>query len=109
MQIALRPTTLLDSVDMFNFSRELAKGRSPATVATYVSFLTVALRTAKGLGFIIEIKEIEAARHTMSKLGLIGSSRERDRRPTLPELNLLMQHFFDQYVRDPTSYRCTES
>lgn len=101
MQIASRPTTLLDTVDMVNFSRELAKGRSPATVATYVSFLTEALRTAKGLGFIIEITEIEAARHTMSKLGLIGSSRERDRRPTLPELDLLMQHFFDQSVRDP--------
>ncbi|MEM5501225.1 site-specific integrase [Ahrensia kielensis] len=101
MQIASRPTTVLDSVDIVNFARDLSKTRGPATVASYVSFVTEALRTAKALGFTIDIREIESARHALAKLGLTGASLNRDRRPTLEELDMLMEHFAEQSAHDP--------
>ncbi|WP_279432693.1 tyrosine-type recombinase/integrase [Paracoccus alkanivorans] len=39
------------------------------------------------------------------KLGLTQKSRQRDRRPTLEELNLLMCHFQERSQRRPTSVR----
>ncbi|NJS14926.1 MAG: site-specific integrase [Sphingopyxis sp.] len=96
LPIASRPTTVLDAVDIVNFARDLGKDRSPSTVSTYVSFLGEALRTAQGLGFPLDINQIETARHTMGKLGLIAASNERDRRPTLDEIDALMAYFAEQ-------------
>lgn len=43
------------------------------------------------------------AQTVLSRMGVIGKSNSRDRRPTLPELNLLMQHFVERSKRDPNA------
>ena len=46
---------------------------------------------------------MEDARKVSDRLGITGKSRERDRRPTLDELDQLMQHFLDRSKRRPSS------
>lgn len=66
----------------------------PQTVANYISHLASVMSVAKpAWGYPLDKQAIDDARVVMSKLGLTSRSKERTRRPTLPELHLLMTHF----------------
>ena len=45
------------------------------------------------------------ARKVLRKLGMVSKSKERNRRPTMEELDKLMGHFFDVLKRRPDSIR----
>jgi integrase len=87
------------------FAEELAAGdRKPQTVMNYCSHLQAVFREAKpGFDIPLDYEQMRAAMIVLSKRGTTTKSAKRDRRPTLEELNKLMQHFADRQVRAPHS------
>lgn len=66
----------------------------PSTRGNYMSHLASVFSVAKpAWGYPLEKQAMDDARVVLNKLGLIGKSKERNRRPTLDELDKLMKHF----------------
>lgn len=95
----------ITSADIVEFAQEkLNSGVQPQTVSNYLSHLGAVFSIARpAWGFPLNAQAMEDARKVADKLGITGKSRERDRRPTLDELDQLMQHFLDRSRRRPTS------
>lgn len=87
------------------FARELLAGdRQPQTVGNYISHLAAVFRVARpAWGIPLDQAVMKDAQIVLGKLGTISKSAERDRRPTLPELDKLMEHFIDRQKRAPGS------
>jgi len=82
------------SSDIVRFARELSKTVKPQTVQNYVSHLSAVFRIAKPAWDIpLDIAEMKAAFEVLKQLGLTAKSDKRDRRPTLNEVDKLMEHF----------------
>lgn len=76
------------------FAGELHKGAVPATVATYLSHLAAVLDVARVMWHHpVNMQAMEDARAALAKLGIVGKSVRRDRRPTIDELDRLMTYF----------------
>lgn len=74
----------------------------PQTKGNYLSHLASVVRVAGPVwGYPLAIEEAEAARTVAAHLGLITRSLQRDRRPTLDELERLLTHF--EASRSPRS------
>lgn len=54
-------------------------------------------------GYEVDPLAMPDARKVLRKLGMVSKSKERNRRPTLDELDRLMAHFFEMQVRRPES------
>ena len=66
----------------------------PQTVGNYLSHLGSIFTVARpAWGYPLDPRAMNDALVVTKKLGLSSKSRERDRRPTFPELDLLMAHF----------------
>lgn len=66
----------------------------PSTRGNYMSHLASVFSVAKpAWGYPLEKQAMDDARVVLDKLGLIGRSRQRTRRPTLDELDKLMKHY----------------
>lgn len=66
----------------------------PSTRGNYMSHLASVFSVARpAWGYPLDKQAIDDARVVLDKLGLIGKSKQRTRRPTLAELDLLMRHF----------------
>lgn len=93
------------SDDIVSFARELlAGGRQPQTVGNYLSHLAAIFRIARpAWGYRLDQQAMRDAHVVLRDLGTTSKSRKRDRRPTLAELDLLMQHFADRQARAPQS------
>lgn len=92
--IADLPCADLGSVEIVDFARELHADRSPQTVQNYLSHLAAIFAIAKpAWGFPLDAKEMKSAQAVCSRLGLTGKSGKRDRRPSVEEMNKLMDHF----------------
>ena len=91
----------LRSADIVRFAQELADGgRQPSTVGNYVSHLSAVLGLAgPAWGVEIDLDVVPAALTACAHLGLTAKSRSRSRRPTLDELEALMEHFTDRTRR----------
>jgi integrase len=73
---------------------EFSQRTAPQTVSTYISHLAAVLAVAKPLWKCpIKMDAMEQAKAALEKMGVIGRSRRRTRRPTLDELDKLMKHF----------------
>ena len=76
------------------FARELNKFLEPQTCSNYLSHLSNIFTIARpAWGYPLSRQEFDNALTVMRKLGLIGKATERSRRPTLEELDRLMEHF----------------
>jgi integrase len=86
-----------------SFADELtAGGRQPQTVGNYISHLAAVFRDARSAwGIQLDYAEMQDAQRAMTRLDKIAPSNKRERRPTLAELDLLMQHFADRQIRVP--------
>lgn len=85
-------------------SELLAGGRQPATVGNYISHLAAIFAIARpAWGYRLDEKQMKDAQIVLRRMGIIGKSKSRDRRPTLSELDLLMRHFVDRSKRDPNA------
>jgi hypothetical protein len=93
------------SQQIVDFANELlAGGRQPSTVGNYISHLAAIFAIARpAWGYRLEEIQMKDAQAVLRRMGIIGKSKSRDRRPTLPELDLLMQHFVDRSKRDPNA------
>lgn len=79
---------------LVSFARELTKNVEPQTCGNYFSHLSNIFTVAKpAWGYPLSREAFEDAVKVLKKLGLIRKGIERTRRPTLDELDRLMEHF----------------
>ncbi len=104
-QIATMDCAVIRSADIVGFADALAKGdRKPQTIGNYVSHLAAIFRDAKpAWGIPLDYAEMQAAQRVLARHDKTSKSTKRDRRPTLVELNLLLEHFTKRQIRAPHS------
>ncbi|MGY2170587.1 tyrosine-type recombinase/integrase [Pseudomonas gingeri] len=74
------------------------------TVGNDLSHLGAVLSVARpAWGYEVDPHAMSDARKVLRKLGMVSKSKERTRRPTLEELDVLLEHFFEMQKRKPTS------
>lgn len=92
-EIATMRCSTIRSEHVVALARTLAEGRHPSTVASYLSFLSVVAALARpAWGYPLDDRAVADGIVVAKKLGLAGRASERDRRPTLPELDKLLTH-----------------
>lgn len=92
------------SSDIVKFARELSTLRSPATVANYLSHLSAVFAVARPAWDLpLDHQQARDAQTVCSRLGITGKSHARARRPTLPELDALMELFSKKHAARPMS------
>jgi integrase len=75
-------------------------GVKAQTIGNDLSHLGAVLSIAKpAWGYLVDPHAMSDARKVLRKLGMDGRSRERNRRPTLDELNRLMSHYTEMQER----------
>tara|TARA_R110000737_G_C14522205_1_gene475640 strand:- start:489 stop:1055 length:567 start_codon:yes stop_codon:yes gene_type:complete len=94
------------SSDIVAFARELGIKRSAAAVSNSLSHLSSVFAIAKpAWNMPLEHQQMRDAFAVCIRLGISGKSRAR--RPTLDELNSLMEHFAKKHAARPSSAPCT--
>jgi integrase len=103
--IADKPCASITSTDLVAFAREkLETGVQPQTVSNYLSHLGAVFAIARpAWNYPLDRQAMQDASIVADRLGLTTKSRERDRRPTLVELDKLMTHFKDRSSATPSS------
>ncbi len=92
----------IKSQQIVEFARSLKV--QPQTRANYLSHLSAIFRVARPLwGYSLDLQQIQDGMVAMRKLGTIAKGNSRDRRPTLEELDLLMNHFESIRAHRPRS------
>jgi integrase len=90
----------IGSAEIVEFAKELSQGRQPQTVGNYISHLSSIFAIARPAWKIdLDYSAMEDAQVVLKRLGLIAKSTQRDRRPTLEELDRLMEHYSDRETR----------
>jgi integrase len=94
-ELGSTPINNLTREKLIAYGRERAKaGAGPATLAIDISFIgTVLTHAAAVHGYKVDTEAVRLARVGLRRLGLVGASQERDRRPTDDELRRLFVHF----------------
>lgn len=88
--------------DVTRFARELRVSREPSTVMNYLQHLSSVMRYGKpGYGVDTNKSEVADGIAFCAKQGIASKSNERDRRPTINEIDKLMEYFVDQSHSDP--------
>lgn len=99
-EIADREVDQIDSSHVVAFAEELIEDRSSQTVANYLSHLSAVFTLARpAWGIALDPRAMKDAMLVCKRLGLISKSNQRDRRPSLEELNKLLDLFEDRYKR----------
>ena len=102
--IADRPCVDIRSQDIVEFAQTLASGRKPQTVANYLSHLSAVFRIARpAWGYPLDHQAMKDAFIVATSLGITSKSDARDRRPTLAELDLILDHFREKRIKTPQS------
>ena len=84
----------INSRTLVSFAQELNKSMEPQTCGNYFSHLSNIFTVARpAWDYPLSRQEFDDAVTVVKKLGLIRKGGERDRRPTLEELDRLMGHF----------------
>jgi integrase len=88
------------SPEIVAFARSLPGG--PSTTANYLAHLApIFLIAEPAWKYPLDKKQLADARVVAKKFGLTGISDNRDRRPTLDELDILMEHFGRSWSKMP--------
>jgi integrase len=96
------PCSKIKSTDIMAFAQALPV--QPQTVQNYLSHLAAVFAVAKpAWGYPLDRQAIKDAQVVAKRLGVISKSKSRDRRPTLDELDKLMNHFGVVKARRPRS------
>lgn len=92
----------ITSVDIIAFAQALKV--QPQTVQNYLSRLGAVFAIANpAWGYPLDRQAIKDAMVVAKKLGVTSKGNSRDRRPTLDELDRLMEHFGTIQARRPAS------
>ena len=80
---------------LIQFGRERAKeGAGPVTLSADLGYLKLVLTHAAAIhGVDVKVEPVNLARVALKRLGLVGKSRQRDRRPTAEEIKRLLDYF----------------
>jgi integrase len=87
--------TELDRECLVKFGRRrAAQGAGPVTLSMDIGAVRLVIQHAAAVhGLPVKVEPIDLARVALKRLGLVGKSNERDRRPTEEELEKLMAHW----------------
>lgn len=103
-EIAQRRCSTIDSTDLVEFANQLVSKVQPQTVSNYLSHLAAIFAIARpAWGYPLDQAAMKDAFVVTKRLGITSKSRTRERRPSLAELDLLMQHFGERQQRRPSS------
>lgn len=92
--IAALPCSKIRAQHLVELASELSTGRKPQTVGQFFAYLGPVFGIAgPAWGYQLDDTALKGAVKVLRKMGLIGNSEERTRRPTLDELDELMRHF----------------
>lgn len=106
--IGALPVDRIGSREIVALASDLAAVRQPQTVANYLSHLAAVFAIARpAWGYALDQQAMRDALAVARRLGLTAKSSERDRRPTLDELDALLTHFAQVRDRRPTSVPMT--
>lgn len=95
--LADKPCDLITTQVLVAFGKELRAERGASTVGTYFSHLSKIFELARpAWGYPLDFAAFNEARAVLKELGTIQKSKQRDRRPSLEELDLMLQHFIRQ-------------
>ncbi|MGQ3671222.1 site-specific integrase [Xanthobacter sp. TB0136] len=85
----------INSVAIVEFAKEkLVSGVQPQTVGNYLSHLSAIFEIAEpAWGYPLRKAEFESARVVAKRMGIIGKSKHRERRPSLDELDKILTLF----------------
>lgn len=82
----------IGSKEIMSFANSL--NVQPQTVGNYLAHLGTVFKVAKpAWGYPLDFTALQDARIVGKKMGVTGRSEERDRRPTLDELDKLLEHY----------------
>lgn len=91
--IAAMRCEAIESQHIVTFATELSIGRKPQTVGNYLSHLAAIFAIAgPAWGFPLNPEAMAAATKVAKRLGKTSKSQSRDRRPTLDELDAVMEY-----------------
>jgi integrase len=102
--IANMPCSEITSADIVSFANQLVARVAPQTVGNYMSHLGSVFAIARpAWGYALDPTAMKDAFVVTRRLGVSRKSQERDRRPTLKELDRFMVHFGERQSRHPKS------
>ncbi len=102
--IANKRCSEITSTDVVAFANELIIKVAPSTVGNYLSHLAAVFAVAKpAWAYPLDQTAMKDAFVVAKRLGIASKSRERDRRPTLEELDKIMEYFGERLKRRPSS------
>ncbi|HUG77721.1 MAG TPA: hypothetical protein VML57_09575, partial [Burkholderiales bacterium] len=94
-EIGTLPAGMLTASDLTRYyTKRIAEGAGPVSVAASLAYLGRVLRIARELWHLdVPLEPVREAKSAMSLLGKSGRSNERDRRVSTAEIVALTQHF----------------
>lgn len=102
MPIAEMECREIESHHIVALAEKLIDGRQPQTVMNYLSHLQAVFAIADAAwDYPLSPDAMTAAMRVCKRQGLVGKSRQRDRRPTLDELDAILSHFEARERRRP--------
>lgn len=103
-EIADKQMSAIRSDDVFELARQLGgEDRQPQTVLNYISHLGAIFALAKSYRFDVERDVVKDALESTRRVGWTRKSGKRQRRPTIEEMNRLMDHFSEVQRKRPSS------
>jgi len=100
--IADMPCSTIKSRDIIEFLQSLTS--QPQTVGNYASHLAAIFAIARPMwDYRLDDREMKDAITVARRMGIISRSIQRDRRPTLEELDKLLAHFVVRRKKTPQS------
>lgn len=98
--IANMPCSSIKSKDIVEFLQALTS--KPQTVGNYASHLAAIFAIARPMwGYRLDEQEMKDAVKVARRMGIISRSAQRDRRPTLDELDRLIGYFIERRKKVP--------
>lgn len=92
------------SKDVMTFASQLSRTVQPQTVGNYLSHISAVFRLARPMwGVPIDPAVMKDAFVAAKEMGITAKSSKRERRPTLAELDKLMEFFGERQKRSPGS------
>ena len=102
IDIAEMKCSAITSADIVSFAQALKV--APQTVSNYLSHLAAIFAIARpAWGYPLDQQAMKDAFAVAKKLGLTAKGRQRERRPTIEELDQIMEHFGVVSARRPGS------
>jgi integrase len=100
MKIAEMPISEITSADIVAMLRGI--DAQPSTRGNYLSHLSTIFALARSSwGYDVDHQVAKDAAMAAKRLGITSKSKHRSRRPTLDELDQLIDHFIDRQTRRP--------